>query len=372
MKSSIGNQFNINIFGESHGSHVGVVINGVCPGIKIDMDFINHQLDLRKPRGRISTARVESDTPIIVSGVFNSYSTGTPICILFENNNTKSKDYAKTKDFMRPSHADYTANEKYMGYQDYRGGGHFSGRLTTPIVAAGAIAKQILASKGIQIASHIHTLGNIVDDAFNETDITSQISHLNNAYFPVINEEKAKAMHKYMEDIAAQGDSCGGILESMVIGMPCGIGEPMFYSIESVLSHLLFSVPALKGVSFGLGFEFAKHTGSIVNDSFYYDNGHVKTKTNNNGGINGGISNGMPICIKSVIKPTPSIFKKQDTINIETHENVSFQIEGRHDPAIIHRARVVLDSMIAIGLLDLLVERYGYVWMKEDTSCNMD
>ena len=366
MKSTFGNAISFSVFGESHGQNIGIVIDGLAPGIKIDLDYMNHQLDLRKPKGKISTARKESDIPKIVSGYFNGYTTGTPLTIIFENSNTQSKDYASIKDNMRPSHADYTANLKYLGYQDYRGGGHFSGRLTTPIVAYGAIALQILASKGIKIATHIKKLNTIEDEEFDFNNIDKQLDYLNDEYFPVLSKNKAKEMQEFAEKCAKDGDSCGGILESVIINMPKGIGEPMFNSIESVLSHLLFSVPAIKGVEFGLGFDFANYLGSEVNDSFYYDeNKEVKTRTNNNGGINGGISNGMPIVIKSVVKPTPSIFKVQDTINLKEETNIRYQINGRHDPAIIHRARVVIDSVIAIGLLELLSQRNGYLNMED-------
>lgn len=366
MKSTFGDAIKLTVFGESHGEMIGFVFDGLCAGIPLDLDFMKAQLDLRKPKGVISTQRKESDEPRIISGYFNGYTTGTPLCILFENNNTRSKDYSKTKNVMRPAHADYTAQIKYNGYQDYRGGGHFSGRLTTCIVAAGAICKQILSSKGITIATHIRNMNTIYDDSFHEAELTKQMEQLNHSYFPVLNEDVKKEMEMYIETCAKELDSCGGVLESVVHGMSAGIGEPMFHSIESVLSHLLFSVPALKGVEFGLGFDFANHKGSEVNDAFYYDEeNNVKTKTNHNGGINGGISNGMPIIVKSVIKPTPSIYKKQDTINIDSKENVELQIHGRHDPAIIHRARVVVDSMIAIGLVDLFTQRYGYMWMGE-------
>lgn len=369
MKSTIGDAITISVFGESHGEQIGVLIDGLCPGIALDMEYINHQLDLRKPKGRISTQRKESDEPNIISGYFNGYTTGTPLCILFANTNTRSNDYDTIKDFMRPSHADYSAQQKYLGFQDYRGGGHFSGRLTTAIVAAGAICNSILKSKGIVIGSHIKRVNTIEDEPFanDEQTLLAQLEALNATHFPTISNQAKQDMVAYMETCANEGDSCGGIIESVIYNMPQGIGEPMFHSIESVLSHLLFSVPAIKGVEFGLGFDFANFKGSEVNDCFYYDEKKkVKTKTNNNGGINGGISNGMPIVIKSVVKPTPSIYKPQETIHLQTQENVTYQIKGRHDPAIIHRARVVLDSVIAIGLLDLLVQRHGYLWMKED------
>lgn len=368
MKSAIGNNVQLTIFGESHGSAIGMVLNGLAPGIEIDFDYINKQLDLRKPKGRISTARKESDTPIVLSGFFEGKTTGTPLCILFENNNTKSKDYSKTKDIMRPSHADYSGFVKYHGFNDYRGGGHFSGRLTTPIVCAGAIAKQILESKGIYIGSHIKRIQDIYDTSFdyvNEETLKEQILEVNKKYFPTLSKDSEEKMLTLMEEAANNGDSIGGILETAIINVEAGIGEPMFDSIESTLSHYLFSVPAVKGVEFGLGFEFANGYGSEVNDSFYYDNDKVKTKTNNNGGINGGISNGMPIVFKTVIKPTPSIYKSQNTINIKDKENTTLQIEGRHDPAIIHRARIVIDSVSALAILDLMCTRYGYTWMEK-------
>lgn len=368
MKSAIGNNVQLTIFGESHGNAIGMILNGLAPGIEIDFEHINKQLDLRKPKGRISTARKESDTPIVLSGLFEGKTTGTPLCILFENNNAKSKDYGKTKDIMRPSHADYSGFVKYHGFNDYRGGGHFSGRLTTPIVCAGAIAKQILNSKGIYIGSHIKKIQDIYDTSFDYVDekiLKEQIFVVNEKYFPTLSKDSEEKMLTLMEEAANNGDSIGGILETAIINVEAGIGEPMFDSIESTLSHYLFSVPAVKGVEFGLGFEFANGYGSEVNDSFYYDNDKVKTKTNNNGGINGGISNGMPIVFKTVIKPTPSIYKSQDTINIKEKENTTLQIEGRHDPAIIHRARVVVDSVSALAILDLMCTRYGYTWMEK-------
>ena len=312
MKSTFGEHIQISLFGESHGAAIGVNINGLAPGIKLDLDLIRAQLNKRKPRGKISTQRQEADEFEIVSGFFNGYTTGTPLCIFIRNQIQHSKDYEATKYLMRPSHADYTAFEKYGGFQDYRGGGHFSGRITAPLVAAGAICLQILKQKGITIATHIA--------------------------------------------------SCKEIEETAIVNMPAGIGEPFFSSIESVLAHLLFSVPAVKGVEFGLGFGFANLFGSQANDPFVMKD-KVCTTTNHNGGINGGISNGMPIMIKTAVKPTPSIYQPQQTVNIQKRENAQLQIHGRHDPAIIHRARVVVDSMVAIGLVDLFADRYGYMWM---------
>ncbi len=369
MKNSFGSQIQCSLFGESHGQAIGIVIDGLAPGIALDMDFIQKQMGKRKAQGRISTARQEADDVQIVSGYFNGYTTGTPLCVLLVNHDTKSKDYGKLKDLMRPGHADYTAQLKYLGFQDYRGGGHFSGRLTAPIVAAGAICLQILQSKGIAIGSHILQLKEIVDLPFAEerTILAEQIKTVNEKYFPVLEDVQGQKMIACIESAQAAGDSVGGMIESAVLGLPGGIGEPFFDSVESILSHLLFSVPAVKGVEFGLGFGFANLFGSQANDSFYFDpEGKVQTATNHNGGLNGGITNGMSLKVRTCIKPTPSIYQKQQTVNLHTQANEELQIQGRHDPAIIHRARVVIDSMLAIGLLDLLTVRFGTLWMREE------
>ena len=357
MKNVFGNSITVTLFGESHGEQIGAVIDGIAPGIKVDMDFIRKQLELRKPHGKISTQRVEADEPHIVSGVFEGKTTGTPICILFENSNTKSKDYSKTKNLMRPGHADFTAIEKYHGFADYRGGGHFSGRITTPIVAVGAILIKALQNKGIYIGSHIRKCGPITDRGFE--DYASDITELSDKLFPVLDEKAAEEMRGFMVNAAEEGDSVGGVLETVVIGVPSGVGEPWFDSMESMLAHALFSVPAVKGVEFGEGFAFADMKGSEANDAFEVKDGKVVTKTNHNGGI----TNGMPIRFNTVVKPTPSIYKEQETVNIETMENEILQIHGRHDPAIIHRARVVVDSMTAIVIADMLAVRFGADWL---------
>ena len=362
MKNTLGNSVTITLFGESHGPQIGAVLDGIAPGIDVDMEFMKKQLNLRKPHGKISTQRVETDEPIIVSGVFEGRTTGTPLCILFENNNTKSKDYSQIKDMMRPGHADYTAIEKYHGFADYRGGGHFSGRLTTPIVAVGAILIDALKKKGIHIGTHIRECGMVSDRGFMEYG--EDIAKVNELVFPVLDENAAEKMKEYIEAAAEKGDSVGGILETVVTGLPTGLGEPWFDSLESMLSHGIFSIPAVKGIEFGKGFAFAWMYGSGANDAFEMNQGKVVTKTNHNGGINGGITNGMPVLFKTVIKPTPSIFKVQETVNMATKENVAYQIQGRHDPAIVHRARVVVDSITAIVLCDLLALRYGTDWLK--------
>lgn len=361
MKNTLGHSVSLTLFGESHGEKIGVVLDGMAPGIEVDMEDVLAQIELRKPHGRISTQRKEDDVPQIVSGVFEGKTTGTPICILMDNGNTKSKDYSKTKDLARPGHADYTGYEKYHGFGDYRGGGHFSGRLTAPIVAAGAIARGALEKKGIFIGTHILQCGQIKDREF--VNLDADIKYLRNLQFPVLEKEIEAEMVAYMEEAAKEGDSVGGILQTVVTGIDAGVGEPWFDSVESVLSHGLFGVPAVKGVEFGLGFGFAEKKGSEANDAFCMKDGKIVTKSNNNGGINGGITNGMPIVFQCVIKPTPSIYKKQETVNFVEKTDEILQIAGRHDPAIIHRARIVVDSMTAIMLCDLLCGRYGTDWL---------
>lgn len=368
MKSNFGTAIEISLFGESHGKAIGAVINGLAPGIPLDLALIQKQLNKRKPQGMISTQRQEADELVFLSGYFNGYTTGTPLCFIIENQCQHSKDYGKLKDTLRPSHADFTAYAKYLGYQDYRGGGHFSGRITAPIVAAGAICLQILAGKGIHIGTHIVKLQQIADQSFGETEeeILANINVVDSKYFPTISEAAEKEMIACIEAVHKEGDSVGGILESAILGVEPGIGEPFFQSIESVFSQLLFSIPGVKGVSFGSGFDFGNMRGSAANDSFYYDSNEkkIKTASNHNGGINGGISNGMPILVQCAVKPTPSIYQPQQTVNMATKEEETLQITGRHDPAIIHRARVVVDSMLAIGLVDLYSARYGYLWMR--------
>lgn len=369
MKNTFGNALSITLFGESHGEAIGAVIDGLAPGIAVDKTFINKQLELRIAGGAISTSRKEPNEVEFLSGVYEGCSTGTPLCLIIRNKNTQSKDYTKTKNLMRPGHADFTAECKYHGFQDYRGGGHFSGRITAPLVAAGAILIQALQKKGIYIGTHIKRCAKINDAEF--CDFSKDISALNNKEFPVLNDEAGISMKQAILEAKSNLDSVGGILQTAIIGLEAGLGEPWFDSVESLLSHALFSIPAIKGVEFGAGFDFADMTGSKANDAFVFDDGNIKTLTNNNAGINGGITNGMPIVFNCVVKPTPSIAQTQKTIDILTKENANLNITGRHDPAIIHRARVVVDSMAAIVVADLLTQRYGTDVLKE-TKCNTD
>ena len=357
MKNSFGNSVSITLFGESHGAAIGAVLDGLAPGIPVDEGFISAQMQKRKGLAELSTKRREKDEVKILSGVFNGKTTGTPITFMIENNDKKSNDYSEMRYFPRPSHADYSAHCKYHGFEDYRGGGHFSGRLTAPLVAAGAVALQALEQKGIYIGTHIFECATLRDNAF--SDYTKEIAYLKQAEFPVLNNSVAQQMRQVIGKAAEVGDSVGGILETAVIGMPAGVGEPFFDSLESALAHAMFSIPAVKGVEFGMGFDIAKYLGSKVNDEWRMEDGKAVSVTNRNGGINGGISNGMPIIFKTAVKPTPSIFKDQRTINLATGENATIKIKGRHDPAIIHRARVVADSMTALVLCDMLALRFG-------------
>lgn len=361
MKNTLGENFCVTIFGESHGPYIGVVLDGIAPGIDVNKDFINHQLDLRRPSGKISTKRIETDEFILASGVFNDKTTGTPLTILIPNSVQHSKDYEKTATLARPGHADYTANVKYHGFQDFRGGGHFSGRITAALVAAGGIIIPELEKKGIKIGTHIKSLGGIKDRNFE--DYQKDIDFLGGTNFPVLDADKSEQMKTLAEKIAAEGDSVGGVLESVILGMPAGVGEPWFGTLESELSYALFSIPAIKGVQFGDGFDMVDSFGSEFNDSLQIiqDNGKSKviTKTNHNGGINGGISNGMPILFRCAVKPTPSIYKTQDTIDMSKNENAKLNIQGRHDPAIIHRARIVVDSVASFVIYDALAGRFG-------------
>lgn len=358
MKNTFGNSVTITVFGESHGPEIGAVLDGMAAGIEIDENYISAELAKRRPAGKISTARVEKDEYRIVSGVHDGKTTGAPITILIPNRNVRSADYNNILSLPRPGHADYAASHKYHGFEDKRGGGHFSGRITAAIVAAGAIARLALENKGIFIGSHIQKLHGISDVPFS-SDLQGDIEKLNSLAFPVLSEDAAKAMQKEIESAAALGDSVGGVLECALTGLDGGIGEPMFDSLESALAHAAFSIPGVKGIDFGLGFGFADAFGSEANDGFRVNNGKIETITNNNGGINGGISNGAPIIFRLAVKPTPSISKPQNTVNPQTLENAEIEIKGRHDPAIIHRLRAVADSMTALVVCDMLALRFG-------------
>lgn len=363
MKNTFGSSVAITLFGESHGEYIGAVLDGLAPGTEIDKSYIEHMLTLRRPDGKISTPRKEKDEFKIVSGVINGKATGTPITILIPNENTQSSDYAQLKTVARPAHADYTAQCKYHGFQDSRGGGHFSGRITAALVAAGAICKSALEKKGIYIGTHVKKCGGVSDRDF--SNYISDIQALSEKTFAVLDESCEETMKNKIIEAASEGDSVGGILETAVIGIPEGVGEPWFDSAESLISHMMFSIPAVKGIEFGAGFGISDMRGSLANDPLKTENGKIITETNNNGGINGGITNGMPVIFRTAIKPTPTIFKPQNTIDFQTMEETVIEPKGRHDPAIVHRARVVQDAATAIVIYDMLAMRFGTDWMNK-------
>lgn len=356
LSSTWGNNIKVSVFGESHSEAIGVSLDSIEPGIELDMEEIYREMSRRAPgKNPMSTSRQEKDMPRIVSGLFNGRTTGTPICAIIENTNTRSQDYECTKNLMRPGHADYTGFVRYNGYNDYRGGGHFSGRLTAPIVFAGAVCKQILKKSGIEIGSHVMQVYDVHDKPFDFTSVSSeQLKNLSYMEIPLLDKSKEDDVKQRILDAKSELDSVGGVIECAVVGLYSGIGDPMFDSVESVISHMLFSVPAVKGIEFGSGFSFASMYGSQANDSFYYDGDTVKTKTNHNGGINGGITNGMPVVFRTVIKPTPSIAKKQQTIDISTATDSEIEIHGRHDPCIVLRAVPVIEAATAIAVYDMI------------------
>ena len=369
MKNTFGTAVSVTIFGESHGPAIGAVVDGIAAGIPVDAEYIAQEMDKRRARADgLSTTRTEADEVEFVSGVYNGHTTGTAITMLIHNRNTRSKDYEKTAGLLRPGHADYTAYAKYNGFQDARGGGHFSGRITAAVVAAGALCRSILQAKGICIATHLSTCAGVRDLPFSAqpAELLEQQQMLNGKTFAVISEAAGAAMQIAIRSAAAEGDSVGGVLETAVTGIPAGVGEPFFDSVESELAHLLFSIPAVKGVEFGAGFGFASLRGSAANDAFRMQDGQVVTATNHNGGINGGITNGMPLIFRTAVKPTPSIYKEQQTVDYNTKTDAILQIEGRHDPCILPRARAVQDAMCAIGLVDLCTQRFGIQWQVQE------
>ena len=361
MKNTFGSSVAVTLFGESHGAEIGAVIDGLAPGIPVDEAFIASRLALRRPAGRISTARHEADAFRIVSGIFEGRTTGTPLAILIPNTDTRSGDYSRGA--FRPGHADYAANVKYHGFEDYRGGGHFSGRITAALVAAGAVVIPALERKGILAGTHIARCAGIDDAPFG--DLSADLPRLNAMPFAVLDSGQGRKMRSAIESAAADGDSVGGILETAVTGLPAGIGEPWFDTLEGRLSHALFSVPAVKGVEFGSGFALADMRGSKANDPLRKGPDGIRTLTNHNGGINGGISNGMPLLFRCAVKPTPSIASEQLSVSGATGEEEVLRIAGRHDPAVVHRARIVVDSVTVLTLCDLLALRFGTDWLGE-------
>ncbi len=356
MSSTFGDKIKISIFGESHGNGIGVVIDGLPAGEKIDMDAVHEQMARRAPgRDKTATPRKESDLPKVLSGMLGDTLTGAPLCAVIENTNTRSQDYGNLLSKPRPGHSDYTAYVKYRASNDIRGGGHFSGRITAPIVFAGAVCRQLLEKKGVKIAAHIERIGNVTDKRFDSVKINSDlVKRLSNSSFALIDTEKEAAMRAEVEAARLDRDSVGGVVECAVTGLPVGIGEPMFDGVEGTIAKAVFGVPAVKGIEFGAGFELAKMRGSASNDPFRYENGSVVTETNNCGGILGGITDGMPVIFRAAIKPTPSISRPQKTVDLQTGENAELEIHGRHDPCIVPRAVPVIEAAAAIAVLNLM------------------
>ena len=361
MKNTFGNALAVTLFGESHGEETGVVLDGLAPGIPVDAGAIERKLLQRRPAGKTGSGRREPDPFRIVSGVFRGKTTGTPLCILIPNRDAESEEYERTRGLARPGHADYAAYLKYHGFEDYRGGGHASGRLTAPLTAAGAIVEGALQAKGIRIGTHIARLGGIADRPFSEDPgaLRDEILSLAEKRFAVLDENAGEAMRRRIEEAAEAGDSVGGVLETAAAGIPGGLGEPWFDGVENALSRALFGIPAVKGIEFGGGFGMADAPGSAWNDAFRIRDGKIGTASNHNGGINGGVTNGMPVLFRLLVKPTPSIPREQETVDFLRGEEAVLAVRGRHDPAVLHRARPAVDAVTAMVVYDLLAGRYG-------------
>ena len=362
MGSVWGNNLKLSIFGESHGGGIGCVLDGFPSGVAYDESFVLAEMDRRAPgKNRQSTARREKDLPKVLSGVFDGKTTGTPISCVIENTDTRSGDYCNLVEHPRPGHADYTGQVRFHGCNDPRGGGHFSGRLTAPLVFAGAMCKLFLHEKGITVGSHIASVGQIMDTPFDDVTVAQpQLDALRQQEYPVINPRAQQAMLDLIEQARSTQDSVGGIIECAVVGLPAGLGSPMLQTAEGRISSMLFSVPAVKGVEFGAGFAIASMFGSEANDCMQLENGAVRSDSNNNGGILGGITSGMPVIVRAAIKPTPSISREQMTLNLTTQSVEPLVIHGRHDPCIVTRAAPVVEAAVAIAITDLYREAYGY------------
>ena len=342
------------IFGESHGPAIGVVLEGVPAGLELDLDAIRLDLSRRAPgKNALSTARREADEPHILSGVFEGKTTGAPLCAVIENTDTRSKDYSRTKDLARPGHADYPAHVRYGGCNDYRGGGHFSGRLTAPLVFAGGVAKQLLARRGVTVGAHISAVYGVSDDSLEDWESLRACASKD---FPVLNDAAGEEMQAAILEAKNEQDSVGGSIECGVFGLPAGLGSPDFgLNAEGIFSQYLFAVPAVKAVAFGAGTAFALMRGSEANDPLYMDDdGTVRAEQNCAGGINGGITNGMPLVFEVTMRPTPSIARQQFTVDMAKGENAVLELRGRHDPCVVHRAVPVIEAAAALAACELL------------------
>ncbi|MEG6522458.1 chorismate synthase [Desulfotomaculum sp. 1211_IL3151] len=357
MSFNFGTNVRISVFGQSHSEAIGVVLDGLPPGEEIDLAGVQSFMLRRAPgQNTFSTSRREPDRAKVISGLLAGKTCGSPLCAIIENTDCKSADYANIFDVPRPSHADYCAYMKYEGANDIRGGGHFSGRLTAPLCFAGAVCLQILERRGIFIGAHIQSIGEIADKSFDPVLVeAAELTAVANKPFAVLDDAIGQQMLEQIELVKGQADSIGGVIECCAVGVPVGLGEPIFCGLENKLATAVFAIPAVKGVEFGTGFASSKLRGSQNNDEFYYDNnGLVKTRTNHHGGILGGIASGMPIIMRIAFKPTPSIGLQQSSIRLSQKTNTTISIKGRHDPCIVPRAVPCVEAAMAITLLDLL------------------
>ncbi len=361
MSSIFGENLKISVFGESHGPAIGVVMDGLPSGITLDFERISREMGRRRPSsGAHSTKRQEPDEVELLSGVYEGRTTGTPLCAMIRNKDAHSTDYSDLERLLRPGHADFTGYVRYKGFNDIRGGGHFSGRLTAPLVFAGAVAQHILDEQQISIGAHIDRIYDMLDLSFDKVHVTKeQLLALRDMDIPVNDQSCREAYLEIIEEARRRGDSVGGIVEAAIVGLPAGVGSPLFNNVEARLSSLLFSIPGVKGVEFGDGFYITQLFGSEANDSFFTEGDKILTHTNHNGGINGGITNGMPLTLRVAVKPTASISMEQETVDIKAHENASLKVRGRHDACIVPRAVPVIEAACAIVLCDLLIGQYG-------------
>lgn len=358
MSSEFGTILRVGIFGESHGRAVGVTMQGLPAGETVDLLELEAFLERRRPgKNALSTARVEPDKPVFLSGLLEGKTTGSPLTAIIENLDARSRDYAELFDKPRPGHADYTAYVKWGGKADLRGGGHFSGRLTAPLCIAGGIAKQILARRNIFIGAHLFSVAGIADEPFPLLPTETLFDSLAQKEFPALDDARGCSMQEAILAASQEGDSVGGVVECAAIGLPAGLGGPMFDGVESRLSAALFGIPAVKGVEFGAGFRAAAMRGSENNDPFRIgDDGTITTETNYAGGILGGITSGQPVVVRLAVKPTPSIARPQRTVSLSKHENAELSVKGRHDPCVAHRAVPVAEAVTALVLLDMILE----------------
>ena len=364
MKNTFGNSITLTLFGESHGDAVGVVVDGIAPGLEVNKENIEKRLSQRRPFDCTSTGRVEPDKFSIISGVKDGKTTGAPICIIIQNECAKREDYDALYGVARPGHCDYPAFAKYHGFEDASGGGHLSGRLTAAIVAAGSIFIDALKAKNITVGTHLKKCAGVCDRDFDFNDISKDFETLENEVFPVLSPDACDKMRAEIIKAKSDGDSVGGVLETAICGIPAGVGEPWFDSIESTLAHAMFSIPAVKGVEFGDGFALADQLGSEAADEYRIKDGKIVTSTNRMGGIGGGITNGMPIVFRCAVKPTPSIEKTLKTVDFVNMKETEISVKGRHDACIAPRARAVVDALAAFTVADLLAVRFGTDWLR--------